>query len=155
MEQATPFLDQFVGERDKKDLSKLLGVVQECFNILTPTRNNHTLKITAHNGRDQLLVMVPQCHRRERGLMESESHSHWVGDMFRHTMTSEYLGARAFARLIASNHPDKLKLAAKEELDIEPMKQMGNIECEAMIQDGNLLFNQFRQESTQGFKMTY
>ena len=49
LEQATPFLDQFVGERDKKDLSKLLGVVQECFNILTPTRNNHTLKITATN----------------------------------------------------------------------------------------------------------
>ena len=63
LEQATPFLDQFVGERDKTDLSKLLGVVQECFNILTPTRNNRTLKITATNGRDQLLVMVPQCHR--------------------------------------------------------------------------------------------
>ena len=49
LEQATPFLDQVVGKRDKKDLSKLLGVVQECFNILTPTRNNHTLKITATN----------------------------------------------------------------------------------------------------------
>jgi hypothetical protein len=145
LEQAAPFLDQFVGERDKKDLSKLLGVVQECFNILTPTRNNHTLKITATNGRDQLLVMVPQCHKGGRGLMKSESHSHWVGDMFRHTMTSEHLGARVFARLIARNHPDEFELAAKEELDIEPMKRMGIIECEAIIQDGNLTFNQFRK----------
>ena len=164
MEQATPFfLDQFVGERDKKDLSKLLGVVQECFNILTPTQNNCTLKIMATNGRDQLLVMVPQCHRGERGFMESESRSHWVGDMFRHTMTSEHLGARAFARLIARNHPDEFKLAAKEELDIEPVERMGTIECEAMIQDGNLMFNQFRKvlckhvefSTGSGFKMTY
>jgi hydroxylamine reductase (hybrid-cluster protein) len=53
------------------------------------------------------LVMVPQCHRGERGLMESESRSHWVGNMFRHTMTSQNLGARAFARLIARNHHDE------------------------------------------------
>jgi hypothetical protein len=97
LEQGTPFLDQFVGEHDIKDLSKLPGVVQECFNILTPTQNNCTLKIMAMNGRDQLLVVVPQCHRGERGLMDSESGSHWVGDMFSHTMTSEHLGARAFA----------------------------------------------------------
>ena len=65
LEQATPFLDQFVGERDKKDLSKLLGVVQECFNILIPTQNNRTLKIMATNGRDQLLVMLSIIGERE------------------------------------------------------------------------------------------
>ena len=66
LEQATPFfLDQFVGERDKTDLSKLLGVVQECFNILIPTQNNRTLKIMATNGRDQLLVMLSIIGERE------------------------------------------------------------------------------------------
>ena len=43
------------------------------------------------------------------------------------------------------------------------MERMGTIECEAMIQDGNLMFNQFRKvlckhvefSTGSGFKMTY
>jgi|JI9StandDraft_1071089.scaffolds.fasta_scaffold786378_2 hypothetical protein len=47
------------------------------------------------------------------------------------------------ANYITRNHQEEFVAAAKEEAGLAPMGSMETMECEAMVQDANLLIKQF------------
>jgi hypothetical protein len=66
------------------------------------------------------------------------------------------------ANYIARNHREEFVAAAKEEAGLAPMGSMETMECEAMVQDANLLIKQFNLVCTHvthatgiSFKMAY
>jgi hypothetical protein len=157
----TPYLDLLLANQDtKRDRPKMLGLLRDTFGVLTPSRSARTVELEAHNGQKQLLVMVPQC--QEGGLDESERRTHWLSDIFKHTMSSVSKGATAVGRLIGRQHTNEFLLAGKLELGLEQSKVMDTYQCEAMIQDANLSFKRFvnvrkhvTHASGPAFKMVY
>jgi hypothetical protein len=157
----TPFLDRFVGERDKDDKEKLTGVLKETVDMLAPSKHDRSLKVMSANGKETLISMVPKS-KTESGFIQLARESNWLQDIFEHTRSSVTAGATSVAKYIACFHPREFRAAAEDEAGMIRMKSMGTNECEAMIQDGNLTMNQFnvvRQHVTftagDSFKMTY
>ena len=136
----TPYLDGFVGHRDKSDKSKVKGVLHDLIRTVKPSR---TVEVQSVNGKKSLIVAVPQC-QSERGFLETAKRTQWLQDVISFPLQSAAAGATAFSKFLARNHENEFLIAAKECLGLAPIKPMGTHQCEAVIQDANLSMNQFR-----------
>jgi hypothetical protein len=65
----TPFLDRFVGERDKDDKEKLTGFLKETVDMLAPSKHDRSLKVMSANGKETLISMVPKS-KTESGFIQ-------------------------------------------------------------------------------------
>jgi hypothetical protein len=80
----TPFLDRFVGERDKDDKEKLTGVLKDTVDMLAPSKHDRSLKVMSANGKETLISMVPKS-KTESGFIQLARKSNWLKDIFEHT----------------------------------------------------------------------
>jgi hypothetical protein len=79
----TPFLDDFVGERDKEDETKLMGAVKEALAHLVLGRHNRLITMTSINGTHSLLMIIPK-HATDSGFHQSARKSKWLCNTFLH-----------------------------------------------------------------------
>jgi len=77
--EATPFIDDFVDERDKSNKAKLTGVLKETVGILAPNKHDRSLKVISANGKETLLSMVPKSET-ETGFFQAAHKSNWLAD---------------------------------------------------------------------------
>lgn len=158
-----PFLDNFVGSRDKGNRKKLTGALQEVVKELLGGRDSRTIPVTSTNGKHSLITLVPQCQSID-GIVTSNRRSGWMDDLCGHCIAdgSASDGAEAISTLMAKRYDQEFKEAAKEVMGQEPLNSMDTIDCEAMMQHANLTFSLFlavRKHIThsagKGFKIMY
>lgn len=160
VESGMPFLDSFVGKRDKSDKTKLAGMLNQTVGILAPGKHNRSLKISSANGTDTLLTMVPKS-KSESGFRQNARKSKWLTVVLEHARPSAAEGATSVARFICCNHSEQFHEVARD-AGLSPMESMDTTASEAMIQDANLTNKQFqtvRRHVTyatgENFKMGY
>jgi hypothetical protein len=139
----TPFLDGFVGTRDKNNKTKLAGILKETVATLAPGQHDRSLKITSVNGAEKLLSMIPQS-KTESGFVQAAHRSNWLTDVLGHVRSSDADGASSVARYIVGKYQEQFLTVAKEDAGLTPMESMDTIASEAMIQDANLTVSQFK-----------
>jgi hypothetical protein len=130
----TPFLDGFVGTRDKNNKTKLAGILKETVATLAPSQHESSLKITSVNGAETLLSMIPQS-KTESGFVQAAHRSNWLTDVLGHVQSSDADGASSVAWYIAGNYLEQFLTVVKEDAGLTPMESMDTIASEAMIQD--------------------
>jgi hypothetical protein len=119
----TPYLDGFVGRRDKSNKSKVKGVLHDLVRTVKPSQ---TIEVQSINGKKSLIVAVPQC-QSERGFLETAKQrtQEWLQDVISFPLQSAAAGATAFSKFLARNHENEFLIAAKECLGLAPIKPMG------------------------------